>query len=115
MRAALRVTLLLTIALSIFSISIPLVADASPAPKSGCCPVMSGKTACAKEAHHGGRAPMQDRDCCVTCPLCFTLFLTRQPGFISNSVLKGELPVNGARIVSRVDQPPVPPPRSALV
>ncbi|MEP7015113.1 MAG: hypothetical protein ABI925_06715 [Verrucomicrobiota bacterium] len=78
---------------------------------------------CAKAANHdsnnhcgGGPAKKQDLQCCAACWLCLTLLFVPTVSLRFPGTGNGErIAAKDEQLLSRIDQPPVPPPRHSLI
>jgi hypothetical protein len=108
----LRVLLCLAISSSIAAAVVPtrIVVVAQPA-KTTCC-AKAKKDAPAKDCEHQAPKSGQDKQCCVACPLCLALFLTRANPFVYPTSDGESFVAISARAEVLPHRPPVPPPRA---
>ncbi|PZR70966.1 MAG: hypothetical protein DLM73_16600 [Chthoniobacterales bacterium] len=102
---------MIALSCSIVSITLPAQGVASQTREEMSC--------CVKESQHGpkhdDRAPLgktQDRQCCQACALALALFLTPKAPWLFPSGHGETFSIASADLSSRLDQPPVPPPRA---
>jgi hypothetical protein len=107
----LRVLLCLAISSSIASAVIPARIVAAQPAKSTCC-AKAKKDAPAKDCEHQAPRSDQDKQCCVACPLCLALFLTRTNPFVYPTSGRESFAAISARADALPHRPPVPPPRA---
>jgi hypothetical protein len=111
MRTLLRVLLCLAISSSIATAVMPArTAVAQPA-KTSCC-AKAKKDALAKDCEHQAPKSEQDKQCCVACPLCVALFLTRATPFVYPTSGEESFATVFERAQALSYRPPVPPPRA---
>jgi hypothetical protein len=113
-RTTLRSGFLLLLCASILFINAPLRGEISPTPKSSCCAATMTAGHPGASTRHCPPDPLQQKQCCAAYALSLTLFLATNASFISATSPKEILVDQAARAATRLDRPPVPPPRSAL-
>ena len=101
------------LALSLTFTVIPTRTAAATPAKSSCCARMKMSGSANDCGKHSPKS--QDRDCCVACANCLTLYLPSQQPFNFSPSLRWILALTSMRENSRTERPPVPPPRSAVV
>ena len=79
--------------------------------KSTCC-AKAKKDSLAKDCEHQAPKSDPDKQCCVACPLCIALFLTRTNPFVYPTSDGESFAAISARADALPHRPPVPPPRA---
>jgi hypothetical protein len=106
----LRVLLCLAISSSIATAVLPARTVVAQPAKSTCC-AKAKNDASAKDCEHQAPKSDPDKQCCVACPLCIALFLTRTNPFVYPASDRESFAAISARADPLPHQPPVPPPR----
>jgi hypothetical protein len=95
---------------SVVSITLPAQAAPPVAEKMSCCATKSSHGSNHDEDSQPGKT--QDRQCCPACALALALFLAPSTPWLFPPSGGEIFSMASADLASRLDQPPVPPPRA---
>jgi hypothetical protein len=95
---------------SIVAITLPAQAAPPVAQEMSCCATSPSNGSHHDEGNQPGNA--QDRPCCPACALALALFLAPSAPWLFPPTGREFFSMAPADLASRLDQPPVPPPRA---
>ncbi len=110
-----RGVFVLLLSISLIALTLPMRVSAAPQPVKMSCCAHAGDHAADNHCNH--EAPQKSdeaQQCCAACAIGLTLFVTAREALIFSADRGDKLIGESAGKTSRLEQPPVPPPRALL-